>query len=75
MFEKEMETYNKNKEQLLKTAPNKFVLIKDEQIVAIFETKTDAISMGYKQFGNVPFLVKQIIDIEMPINFYSFKIS
>jgi hypothetical protein len=29
----------------------------------------DAIAAGYQQFGNVPFLVKQILRIEAPLNF------
>jgi hypothetical protein len=31
----------------------------------------DAIAAGYQQFGNVPFLVKQIVKIETPQNFVS----
>jgi len=31
----------------------------------------DAISAGYSNFGNVPFLVKQILKVEMPVSFVS----
>jgi hypothetical protein len=29
----------------------------------------DAIADGYRRFGNVPFLVKQVVEVETPINF------
>jgi len=31
----------------------------------------DAITERYRRFGNVPFLVKQIVSVEAPLNFMS----
>jgi hypothetical protein len=67
----ELKTYEQNRDQLLGTAEGKFVLIHNNQIVGIYDSKMDAIAMGYQQFGNVPFLVKQIVKIEAPQNFTS----
>lgn len=67
----ELKTYEQNRDQLLGTAEGKFVLIRDNQVVGIFDSKMDAIAVGYQQFGNVPFLVKQILKIETPLNFMS----
>ncbi len=67
----ELKTYEKNRDQLLGTAEGKFVLIQNSRVVGIYDSKMDAIAMGYQQFGNVPFLVKQIIKVEAPQNFTS----
>jgi len=71
LLERELGVYEKNKDELLKKANGKFVLIKDDKIIDIFDTEMDAIRQGYKNFGNVPFLVKQILEIEVPLRFTS----
>jgi len=68
---KELETYEARKSELLGKAKGKFALIKDDQVVGIFDTDLDAIHQGYDRFGNVPFLVKQIVELEVPMEFTS----
>ncbi len=67
----EIKTYEQQRDNLLGTSEGKFVLIRGSQVVGIFDSKMDAIAAGYQQFGNVPFLVKQIVKIETPQNFVS----
>ncbi len=67
----ELETYKQNREQLLATAEGKFALIRGDKIAGVYESKMDAISQGYRQFGNVPFLVKHVLRVEIPQNFVS----
>ena len=67
----EIETYDQQRDNLLGTSEGKFVLIRGNQVGGIFDSKMDAIAAGYQQFGNVPFLVKQIVKIETPENFVS----
>ena len=67
----EIQTYEQQRENLLGTSEGKFVLIHGTQVIGIFDAKMDAIAAGYQQFGNVPFLVKQILRIEAPLNFMS----
>ncbi len=71
ILDSEMKTYEGNRDQLLAKAEGKFVLIRNDQVVGIYESKMDAIGQGYRQFGNVPFLVKQIVRVETPQNFVS----
>ena len=71
MLDAELKTYEHNRDQLLGTSEGKFVLIQSNQIVGIYDSKMDAIATGYQQFGNVPFLVKQIVKVEAPQNFTS----
>ncbi len=67
----ELNTYEQQRDHLLATAEGKFVLIVNDEVVGAYDSKMDAIAQGYQQFGNVPFLVKQILKIEVPQNFIS----
>ena len=71
ILETELRAYEQHREHLLGTAEGKFVLIRNEEIVGVYDSKMDAIAQGYQKFGNVPFLVKQIVRIETPQNFIS----
>ena len=71
LLDAELQTYEKNRESLLGSADGKFVLIKGEQVVGVYESEMDAINQGYRQLGHVPFLVKQILKIDTPLNFVS----
>ena len=71
LLDAELQTYEKNRKSLLGSAEGKFVLIKGDQIVGVYESKMDAINQGYRQLGHVPFLVKQVLKIETPLNLMS----
>ncbi len=71
LLKEEMETYEARKRDLVTNSIGKFVLIKDNQVVDVFEAQGDAIRQGYERFGNVPFLVKQIVEVETPQHFTS----
>jgi hypothetical protein len=67
----ELQTYETHREQLLGEAQGKYVLIRSDAVVATYDTEQDAIKEGYRQFGNVPFLVKRITALDEPANFLS----
>ena len=67
----ELKTYEQNSDNLLGTAEGKFALIHNTQVIGIYDSKMDAISARYQQFCNFPFLVKQILKVEAPLNFIS----
>jgi len=71
LLREELETYQANKTDLIGKSKGKFVLVKDDEIIDVFDTKVDAIRQGYERFGNVPFLVKQVLEVETPQNFIS----
>jgi len=56
----EQETFKTQIDQLLWRAEGKYVLIKKNRVIGVYESKLDAISEGYNRFGNVPFLVKEV---------------
>jgi len=71
ILEVELVTYEKNRDDLIGKAEGKYVLIKGSEIAGIFDTEGDTTRMGYQKFGNVPFLVKQIVKVEVPVYFTS----
>jgi len=67
----ELKTYAEKFETLLGTHEGKFVIIRGDQMLGTFDSQLDAIAGGYRQLGNVPFLVKQVVKVETPLNFVS----
>ena len=71
LLEKELKTYAEHKSDLIKTSVGKYALIKDSKIINVFESQNDAIKAGIEAFGNNPFLVKKIEEVEQKQNFTS----
>ena len=65
----ELETFENNRENLLATDDGKYVLIHGDEVVGTYYCEKDAVAEGYKKFGTVSFLVKLVIQVEIPANF------
>ena len=63
-LEKELETFNKLKDELLKTYKDKFALIRGEEFVGAFDTPDAAYQAGINKFGKEHFLVKRVAEKE-----------
>lgn len=66
----ELNTFKKKKKELLTEAKGQFVLIKGTEIIDTFKSYEDALSEGYKRFGNAPFLVKEVSVVE-EVNYFT----
>lgn len=71
VLERELRTYQERKDDLVGASAGKYVLVKDDEVVDVFDTEADAIRDGYRRFGNVPFLVKEVEALETPLCFTS----
>jgi hypothetical protein len=71
ILEKELATYEANRADLVAQARGKYALVKDDKVVGVFDTDRDAVHQGYDRFGLTPFLVKEIVEIDTPLNFTS----
>ncbi len=67
----ELRTFESRRDELLGTSLGRWVLIHDGDLIGAFETQADAINVGYQRFGNVPFLVKQVVPVEVPQDYVS----
>ena len=68
-LEKELATYQREKQRLLAESAGKYVLIKDDKVIDTFMNQEDALNAGYRNFGNTEFLVKQVSVMEEFGNF------
>lgn len=68
-LDKEFQTFRENLNDLSKEHLGKFVLIKGDEIIGIFEDEIDAIKKGVEKFEDSPFLVNEITDSGFKINF------
>ena len=62
LISQELKTFKTNRIHLLKKAEGKFVLIRKDKIIDIYDSEDEGINAGFQQFGNVPFLVKEILE-------------
>jgi hypothetical protein len=69
-LELELKTFEENRENLLAEKKDRFVVIKGKEIVSDFSSYDDALTDGYKRFGNTEFLVKQVSGQDA-INFFT----
>lgn len=56
----ELNTYQEQKADLLQRSPGKFVLIKSDQIIGLYDHEEEAYREGYQRFRRAAFLVKQV---------------
>jgi hypothetical protein len=74
-LEKELATYESNREALVGSALDKHVLIHGDEIVGTYDTERDAVNEGYRRLGNVPFLVRHVAPVDRPVNFLNGLVS
>jgi hypothetical protein len=67
----ELKTYEENFESLVGAQEGKFVVVHGKRVLGAFDSQFDAITSGYQELGNVPFLVKQVSKVEAPLRFVS----
>jgi len=67
-LEKELATYHAKLPEL-QQEEGKYVLIKGDEVVSIWETYGDAMKEGYEHFRLEPFLVKKIEQVEQVFYF------
>lgn len=71
LLQKELDYYNKIKDELLGRAKDEYALIHEDNLIDTYKSKDDAIKRGYELYGNTPFLVKKITEIEKTFHFTS----
>ena len=70
MLEKELSLFNKVNAELQSQYPQGgFVVIKDEEILGVWSSRIDALRAGIDKYGDVEFLVKNIFDSDVVVNF------
>ena len=74
-LEAELRYFNEHRAELLEAAAGKFALIKGESVIGMFDTEASAIRRGYETVGNIPFLVKKVTEVDIPLSFTSYNLG
>ena len=71
-LETELATYERLRPELLADPEKvgKYVLIKGEELLGLFTTRSGALTRGYEQSLYEPFMVKQLLEVE-PVYYLS----
>jgi hypothetical protein len=60
MLEQERQYYAEHLAEWLTSYPGKFVLVKGQELIGVFDTIEDALSEGARRFALEPFLVRRV---------------
>jgi len=60
MLETECAYFDRLQPSFLTVYPGKFVLIKGEELISVFDTFDDALQEGAKRFGSESFLIRRV---------------
>jgi hypothetical protein len=71
----ELDFFEHHRMEWLDRAAGKYALVKGSELIGLFETETEAIRAGYQRFGNEAFLVKHVVEADVPLNFTSFNLG
>jgi hypothetical protein len=63
-LQQELDFFNTYREKWVQEHKGKFALIKGTELIGAFDTAENAYVAGVERFGNVPFLIKQVLEKE-----------
>lgn len=69
LFEKELQYFKEHKEDLLKHYKDQYVVIKGDHFLGAYTTEQEAYGAGLDNFGNVPFLIKKVAEVDEILRF------
>lgn len=70
----ELDFFESIRMELFERSPGQYALVKGRALLGVYDTELDAVRAGYQQVGNAPFLVKHIVEADVPLNFTSFNL-
>jgi hypothetical protein len=68
-LERETAYFDAHKEELLRHNQGQFALVHDDILLGTFTRFEEAFEEGVKRLGNQPFLIRQILEEELPVQF------
>ena len=74
-LDKDIRFYLKQYPQLLRSHSGQWVLIQDAKIIGYYRSQLEAVNSGYREFGNTPFLTRQVEKTESFCEFASLSVD
>jgi hypothetical protein len=60
VLEQEVRTWLAHRDELIRQAPGKIVVIKGDSVFGLFNDEGEAYAQAYHHFGNVPLLIRPV---------------
>lgn len=70
-IDRNLRYFNKNLPELLEKHRDKYALLRNEEIIGIYDTVLDAQMIGLQMFDDDLFSVQKVTDISIDLGFYS----
>lgn len=67
-LELEIQTYESQRDELMRQHSGRFVVIAGKDVLGTYDTQEDALDAGYERVGLKPFLVKRIQAVDPVLN-------
>ncbi|MBI5397600.1 MAG: hypothetical protein HZA91_20070 [Verrucomicrobia bacterium] len=71
LFKEEMAAFGRKKEELMRNCAGKFAVFKGAEYLGVFETMQSAYNTAIARWGNVPFLIKRVEEVDAAEQFPS----
>ncbi len=71
VLDAELSTFEAHRQDLVAKAKGQIALVHGDEIVGVFANEEDALIEGYTRFGNAAFLVKEITEVDVPVDMMS----
>jgi hypothetical protein len=68
MLETELAYYKAHRDEWLSSHRDRFVVVKGQKLIGVFNSQDDALRAGARLFGLDSFLVKQVTDSDKPVS-------
>ena len=69
----ELQYFEQHRVELLAHATGKYALVKNAELVGVFDSETEALRTGFRRLGTDAFLVKHIVEADILLNFATFN--
>ena len=60
-LDEELKYFESIRSKLLESSKGQYALIKEENLIGTFKSEAEAYKAGIEKYGNVPFLIKEIV--------------
>jgi len=64
MLDRERAYFEAHRDEFLRLYPKRFVVIKDEELLGVFNTIEEALAEGARRVGLQPFLTRQVVEVQ-----------
>jgi hypothetical protein len=67
-LETELAYYRAHRDEWLKSYRDRFVLVKGEKLIGVFNTQEEALRVGARSFGLNSFLIQRVTETDRPVD-------